>query len=723
MIKYYAKSHPRETIEEHTQKLFDVFEEMKEKGFLSTGLLEKYDRLVTIALKYHDYGKVNYRFQNKIGNEKEKVSELDDIGEIPHNVLSLCFLTKSVRSELGEYKKLMMYVIAYHHNRFKNADLEKIERYIEHDLDKKKGYFAIDEKLKGNIDVDGLDEYIWRESSNREKYFEPLVFIKGLLHKCDYCASGDIEAEQLYNGDYSQDFRAFLDKKGFSLRPHQEEAGELKDKSVILIASTGSGKTEYSMNWIGGGKAFYLLGLKAAVNAMYDRFCGVFGDENTALLHGESSYNLLDFYEDDGADELYNRSMSMIKNMTYPITVATADQLVTAVFKYNGFELPYFIASYSKIVVDEIQSFSPESIAAIVVFLKEVSRLGAKFLLMTATLPDFIKEEFVEIDAAVPNAVLSPTPRHKILCHDFDIEDALELILEQYDKHGRVLIVCNTVSKAQKIYEHLRSKLEGVKLIHSRFTRKDRALKEKEVLADGQNYESRSIWVSTQIVEASLDIDFDVLFTESAGVDSLFQRFGRCYRKREYRGDEANVHIFSSNDKVYENGIRERSFEKLKEYDLQIVSEEDKQDIIKYVYDKEFLEDTKYMKKYRIYKTLLQSGFHSTNKDKAQYLFRKISNNYKVIPEDIVKDNEDVLRRLISEAESKETGKIEKMKARRELSDYFISVQLFDKRRLTELPVSSGFLLRSEGMFMLCGCRYSYEEGLQLNAEQESNFI
>lgn len=54
------------------------------------------------------------------------------------------------------------------------------------------------------------------------------------------------------------------------------------------------------------------------------------------------------------------------------------------------------------------------------------------------------------------------------------------------------------------------------------------------------------IWVTTQIVEASLDIDFDVLFTDMCTADSLLQRMGRCYRNRQqdYCDNEPNVYVY-----------------------------------------------------------------------------------------------------------------------------------------------------------------------------------
>ena len=77
-------------------------------------------------------------------------------------------------------------------------------------------------------------------------------------------------------------------------------------------------------------------------------------------------------------------------------------------------------------------------------------------------------------------------------------------------------------------------KVENINLLHSRFIYNDRSAKEFKIKKFSENRKENGIWITTQIVEASLDIDFDYLYTEMSTLDSLFQRLGRCYRSREY---------------------------------------------------------------------------------------------------------------------------------------------------------------------------------------------
>lgn len=190
---------------------------------------------------------------------------------------------------------------------------------------------------------------------------------------------------------------------------------------------------------------------------------------------------------------------------------------------------------YSKIVIDEIQSYSPYIIAKLLCGLKLISIASGRFALITATLPPFITEEMhkLKIKFNEPQRfTIDDKLRHKISIletDDFDFEKILEDA-----KRKKVLIICNTVKRACEIYSHICKKTEYVRLLHSNYILKHRRILETGIINFVNNADSTGIWISTQIVEASLDIDFDVLYTDMSSADSLLQRMGRCYRKRNY---------------------------------------------------------------------------------------------------------------------------------------------------------------------------------------------
>jgi CRISPR-associated endonuclease/helicase Cas3 len=724
----YAKSKPVETIEEHNRKLLENYEKLK--NFLNPQKVKKYDEVIKKILYYHDLGKLNHKFQNKLGlSTRVIIPELKDYSEIPHEWLSLAFISKEDRklfrnlsTDVVRFADLVQYCIAFHHTRTKPFDKKALEANILFDLEKNKGVLGIDYPLNFDYDIYKDIKQKIDSRTNFKNYFELLIFLKGILHKCDYTASAGIEPEKNYQGDYEADFNNWLSQQCWTLKSFQHKARELSDKNVVLIASTGSGKTEYSMNWINGQKAFYLLGLRTAVNEMYKRFKNIFGN-NVSLLHGEISYIL----DQDDTDENYIERIETARKLCAPITIATADQLVTAVFKYNGFELPYLTASYSKIVIDEIQSFSPDSIAAIMVFLKEIHRVGGKFLLMTATLPPFIKDEIKGLqDVVFPDPELPSTKRHRLTIYDEPIEStsSLAMIDNQFKSGKKILIVCNTVKKAQEMYDLLQNLNPA--LIHSRFILKDRLQKESRdrgIMAVNNSDHPAVIWIATQVVEASLDLDFDILFTECSPIDSLLQRFGRCYRKREYYEDTPNIHIFKAESfKGYDNHLLSRTYELLRDnFNGKTITEHDKQTAISEIFRE--IEKTNYYQKYKRNKDLLELGFRAESRGEAEQLFRNIAFNYCVIPRPVYDKNEREIIALIKVIDNKDAEKMQRIQSKSKLKEFTVPVQIFRRPECLS-PVPDSEHCRRNNIMIMSDVVYSYEKGLELtDKEGEGVFI
>lgn len=718
----FAKSRPqKETIPEHTSKLDNAYECLTSLNYINQAYIKKYDTIIRRIIYYHDLGKLNHKFQNKLKLAPPIfIKELKDHEEAPHEWLSPAFISDEDKKLFKQYNEenilfpaLVQYCIAYHHTRNKAFSTDAIKAFVEYDLEKRKSLLGISHPLKWNynIEKDFADKILSPEFF--KYYFRLLVFLKGMLHKCDYAASAGIEPEKKYLGSYHSDFEGWLP---FKLQNFQKEAKDNSDKSIVLVASTGMGKTEYAMNWIDGSKAFYLLGILIAVNEMFKRFTDVFKEKNVALLHGETSFFLA---SNDNDEDDYHSALARIRQLSYPLTIATADQLVTSVFKYNGFELAYFTASYSKIVVDEIQSFAPEAIAAIVVFLKEVHSLGGRFLLMTATLPPFIKKEFESLsNVIIPPPQYLDKKRHRINLIEDTItsETAISLIKKRYN-NKKVLIICNTVSKAQQMYDALED-LQP-QLIHARFIGCDRKQKESDIMKAA----GPCIWISTQVVEASLDIDFDILFTECASIESLFQRFGRCFRKRDYDADDPNVYIFVSDpSKIYDHSLFNKTWEILGDYDRQLLNEATKQTIIEKVFSGV---ESKYYERYKNTKELLELGYKTVSKAKAQKEFRTITNSHIVIPEPVYNENQAQIEELINQIDFINNDQRDRIRKQAELRDYTVSIQLFsDKEKLLKPIEGSAYCMR-HSIVVMKGVNYSLAKGMEFIKDYKDydNFI
>ncbi len=717
---FYAKSNG-ETISEHTEKVIRSFYTLNKKLLFNE--FEK--NIICKILEYHDKGKINPEFQNRMSKMLGINSYFDwKKGKVPHEWISPAFITQEEEKKIKENLKKMnldeekffdffIFTILSHHNRenqIPDDDLIKqMVDWISKNFKFEVEYYYNPKNLLRNFN-DSENRKLW------SFYFPYRVKWVGTLMKCDYCASAGISPEEDYKGDYSSDFNNFITKKSFSLKDFQIQAGRDKKDSIILVASTGMGKTECAMNWISGEKAFYLLGIRTAVNEMYNRFVEVFNG-NVNLLHGETSYFLAQTETDE--DE-YDIKIEKARKLSHPITIATADQIVTSVFKYPGFEFTYLTCSYSKIIVDEIQSFSPASIASIVVFLKEIHNLGGKFLLMTATLPPFIKDEFKELKGIkFYEPQLLDMNRHRITIIDENIEsDALiKIIKKNSDK--KVLIICNTIKKSQEIYSILKD--YSPNLIHSHFIGIDRKDKEKSIM----NAESPCIWISTQIVEASLDIDFDILITENASIEALLQRFGRCYRKREYNLKEPNIFIFKSEPyNIYDSYLFNKTWDTLQKYNGQLITEHQKQDIINEVFDN--IVRTNYFQEYKNQKDLLSIGYRSLSKIQAQEDFRQITNNYVILPEKIFNDEKHYLSELLKFIDDKKISKLDRIKRQQEFFNFTIPIQLYNNltKNLADVPNSN--FCKTRQIKILKNTQYDSEIGLRFintNENKNDNFI
>lgn len=158
-----------------------------------------------------------------------------------------------------------------------------------------------------------------------------------------------------------------------------------REENVITIAQTGMGKTEAGLLWIGNNKGFFTLPLRTAINAIYDRIRNqIVQDkigERVGLLHSDAFSEYIKRKEDDenkleleeiGLSQYYERT----KQLTMPLTICTIDQLFDFVYRYKGFEPKLATLAYSKIIIDEIQMYSPDLIAYLVSGLSHVTNLG-----------------------------------------------------------------------------------------------------------------------------------------------------------------------------------------------------------------------------------------------------------------------------------------------------------------------------------------------------------
>ena len=150
---------------------------------------------------------------------------------------------------------------------------------------------------------------------------------------------------------------------------------------------------------------------------------------------------------------------------------------------------------YSKLIIDEIQSYDPRSIATILYGLKTIQQMGGRYAIITATFPPVLKDFMEQYGLADHCLFADFTEDPDILIrHKVSIQYS-EMYLEEIAKQGKtkkVLVICNTVSRAQEVYEKLRERNDSVWLLHSRFIRRDRNLLEQKIMEFSESDEAGS---------------------------------------------------------------------------------------------------------------------------------------------------------------------------------------------------------------------------------------
>ena len=385
--------------------------------------------------------------------------------------------------------------------------------------------------------------------------------------------------------------------------------------------------------------------------------------------------------EEAGICEKYDRA----KMLSQPLTVCTVDQLFKFVYRALGTEIFAATLKYSKLIIDEIQAYEPRVIATIVYGLSIIQKMGGKFAIITATfspvLQHFMKEcgleysfeDFTDIGEEEINS------RHRVKIHDSDIDKSVcNEILEQ-GKHKKVLVICNTVLKAQQLYKMLKD--ENVWLLHSRYLRRDRALLEKNIMEFSES-DKTGVWITTQIVEASLDIDFDILYTEMSTADSLLQRMGRCNRKGRYCPEEANIHVYASENgvgknSVYEENLYKRALEHLRKYEGNIFTEKNKTKYMNEVYNIEEIRNTKYFKEIETYLNLFEN-IHPTEYLAKEAEVRNI-NSITIVPERIYQEKKEVFDVGIEFLSKPNIGRETRSLIKSKLQDLTLSLPIYQK--------------------------------------------
>ena len=245
----------------------------------------------------------------------------------------------------------------------------------------------------------------------------------------------------------------------------------------------------------------------------------------------------------------------------------------------------------STIIIDEVHAYDLKLMGFLKRFLELCQEFEVKVCLMSASIPNKIKELLgVENYPLITQKDLFEKKANEIIKVETPLEDDFYLILEKFESGKNILVIRNTVKSATATYEELQELgiiSEDIVLYHSTFKKGDRTKKE-DLIFKKLKENKPFILVATQIVEVSLDIDFDVMFTDNAPIDSLIQRFGRVNRKKSLE-KKGEIYIYKvENSLPYPEAILDLTFETIEDgyFELGIYVE-----WLNKVYNRLFVED------------------------------------------------------------------------------------------------------------------------------------
>lgn len=350
----------------------------------------------------------------------------------------------------------------------------------------------------------------------------------------------------------------------------------------IVEAPMGEGKTEAAfyahleLQRRNGHRGLYVaLPTQATGNAMFERTRAFLKSRGRStppdlqLLHGATELSE-DFQkiivktntEADASDGVAarvwfsNRKRALLSEYG----VGTVDQALLSILNVKHQFVRLWGLGNRVVVLDEVHAYDAYTGGLIAVLVCWLHALGSSVILMSATLPRRTRQELLEAFAAtdVPEAsypritrvvngqtttqTFASRPQDPVRLERLgkDLQAVADALLELTRNGGCAACIVNTVQRAQDLYRVLEDKIEGleVHLFHARYPMEERLRRERKVLelfgknGEGRNPRrpERAIVIATQVVEQSLDLDFDVMISDLAPVDLLLQRSGRLHR-------------------------------------------------------------------------------------------------------------------------------------------------------------------------------------------------
>ena len=325
-----------------------------------------------------------------------------------------------------------------------------------------------------------------------------------------------------------------------------------------LTVPTGGGKTLSSMVWAiehaiknGQKRIIVVIPFTSIIQQTAGILKSIFGDQNVLEHHGQVIED-----SDSGKSDTIPTGTVAIDNWDCPIVVTTNVQFFESLFSHRPSKCrKLHNICDSVIILDEVQALPLKLLNPIVDVLDSlVRKFRCSILLSTASQPALAGSfrgvntsvrfrGFENVSEIIPSELKLHERLRRVEFEEIEDSMTYDSIAAELASHSRVLCIVNTRKDAYEIARRLKDKDGTFHLSKSMYP--DHISKSisdiKQILSENNGRNLRVI--STQLIEAGVDMDFPVVYRQEAGLDSIIQAAGRC--NREGKLDKGQVRIFS----------------------------------------------------------------------------------------------------------------------------------------------------------------------------------
>lgn len=536
------------TLVEHTEHVLAAAEKLAKHSLFN----ERERATARWGAILHDMGKASPVFQRRLKTRYDSMIE----SPYRHELGSLLFLPLAplkIRNDVIDM------IVAHHRSTEKDARRQGIiDLYENYEVEPRGGtlfemhaesWEEWSREVYELLEYFGIETRIIPREEARETFYDVIEYCqtkqkgcslwKGLLIAADHLASSvnsqiyEILDRSFITPDLSwyhdtgrcNDLYPLSTLNAADIRPH-----------TLVTAPTGAGKTDFLLRRC-KNRIFYMLPFQASINAMFERFRATIpGEDIVRLLHAASRLILTNPQNKNSWAE-----RAIQDKAGAPLKVLTPYQAASIAFGTRGYEAILVDIQNCDVILDEIHTYTNISRAIVLRIIEILKHYGCRIHIGTATMPSELKESILALlgkeqtyEVSLTEPQLDLFDRH-IIYKISDLKSTFPLIGDALANDQKVLVVINQVKHAQTLFEQLSELFPNASsmLIHSRFTRGKRASLEKHLREELDAKPGACLVVSTQVVEVSLDINFDLMITEAAPLDSLIQRFGRVNRQRQ----------------------------------------------------------------------------------------------------------------------------------------------------------------------------------------------